>query len=147
MPHLLEQASVLHGDGDVAAQSLQNLQLLRSKCVKLWMGGGEDSDELFVYQQGDGDFEERGLLAWEVVRVFSDVWRVSHLAGGRSISDQSFLAQFQAMTLVMHGATVDASQDEFLAGRFVEVDVCFDQTEGARYLIHYAIDKFIQIEK
>src|SRR5258705_1386171 len=111
------------------------------------MGRGEVSDELLLYLQGDGDLGERGLLAWEVVRVLSDIGRVAHLPGRGDISDQSFFAQLQAMTFLVQGAAVDACQYEFLAVRFVEIDVGFYQSEGTSYLIHDAIDKLIQIEK
>ena len=145
--YLLEEARVLQRDGDVAAQGLEDLQLLRPKSIQLGMGRGEDADELVLDVQGDGDLGEGGLLAGHVVGVLADVGCVAHLAGGGDVADQSFLAQFQAMPFVVQGAAVDAGQHEFLALGLVEIDVGFYESEGAGYLIHDAIDELIEIEK
>jgi hypothetical protein len=111
------------------------------------MGRGEDAYELVFNEQGDGDFREGGLLAGEIVGVFANVGGVSHMAGEGDVSDQTFLAQLQAVAPLVHGAAMDTSQYELFAIGLVEVDVRFEESEGARYFVYDAVDQLIEIEK
>ena len=51
------------------------------------------------------------------------------------------------MTLFIHGATVNAGEDELFAVGLVEVNACFDEPERVRYVIDDAVDELVEIEK
>jgi len=107
---------------------------------------GEDSDEPIVNERGDGDFGACRVLALDVVGIFSDVRGVAHLAGAGDEADQAFFGFFEAITACVERG-VDAGEDEFFAIRFVEIDVCLDESEGERDLINDAVDELIEIEQ
>ena len=65
------------------------------------MGSGENSDQIALALQRDGDFGARIRLAGHVVRVATDVGSVVHLASGRDVSHHSG-AHLEAMALAVN---------------------------------------------
>jgi hypothetical protein len=51
------------------------------------------------------------------------------------------------MTFFVQGAAMDASEHQFVAVRFVEIDIRLYESEGARNLVHDAVDKLIEIKE
>ena len=109
------------------------------------MGSGENSDQIAVALQRDGDFGARIRLAGHVVRVASDVGSVVHFAGGCDVPDHS-IAYLDAMALAVNGAAANPGQHEFRLFRIAEKDIDFDATQRRRHLVHDPRNEFFDVE-
>ena len=102
----------MYRDGDMGAQALQQAQLIGAESVELAMGSGENSDQIALALQRDGDFGARIVLAGHVIGVLSDVGGVVHFARGRHVPHHSFTNR-HAMALAVNRAAADSGQHEF----------------------------------
>src|SRR5713101_1079958 len=109
------------------------------------MGSGEDSDQIALALQRDGDFGARIRLAGHVVRVASDVGCVVHLARGCDVPHHSG-AYLEAMALAVNTAATNAGQYEFGMFRVAEVQVDFDAAERGGNLIDDPRHEFFNVE-
>src|SRR6185437_11616663 len=133
-----ETAGVLHRHFDVAAERLQQLQLLLAKTVYIRMRRGENADHFAVHLQGKSDFGTGVRLAGNVIGINADIRRVMHTSGERHMADDSF-SRLQLMTLVMDGAAMHRGQGHVLA--LPEVDVGFQNAEPAGNVVHDTLDQ------
>jgi hypothetical protein len=136
---------VVHCDGDVSAQSLQQPQLIGAKSVQFAMGSGENSDQIALALQRDGDFGARIGLAGHVVRIASDVGSVVHFAGGCDVAHHSG-AFFEVMALAVNAAAANAGEYEFRLFRIAKIEVDFDAAERVCNLIDDPRNQFFEVE-
>ncbi len=109
------------------------------------MGSGENSDQIALALQRDGDFGARIVLAGRVVGVASHVGGVMHFARGRYVPHHSF-TQWDAMALAVNRATANSGQHEFRLVRIAEEYVDLDAAERGCDLIHDPRNQFFDVE-
>src|SRR5229473_8163166 len=109
------------------------------------MGSGENSDQMALALQWDGDFGARIRLTGYVVRVASDVGSIVHFASRRDVSHHS-VAYPEAMALAINAAAANAGQYEFRMFRVAKVQVDFDAAERCRNLIDDPRHEFFNVE-
>src|SRR5258708_40206490 len=109
------------------------------------MGSGEDSNQIALALQRDGNFGARIRLAGYVVRVTSDVGSIVHFASGRDVSHHS-VAYPEAMALAINAAAANAGQYEFRMFRVAKIQVDFDAPERGRNLIDDPRNQFFNVE-
>src|SRR5208283_2501444 len=109
------------------------------------MRGGENSYQIALALQRDGDLGARVRLAGHIVRVAIDVGSIVHFARGRDVSHHSG-AFLEAIALVVNGAAASAGQYEFILFRIAEIKVDFDTAERLRNLIDDPRNELFKVE-
>ena len=109
------------------------------------MGSGENSDQLALALQRDGDLGTRIRLASHVVRVASDVGRIVHFASGRDVPHHS-VAWLEVMALAVNGAASNPGQYESRLLRVAQVEVDFDAAERRRNFVYDSRNEFFNVK-
>jgi hypothetical protein len=136
----------VYRDRDVIAQCLQNPQLLAREAVDLGMRRRENAHQSITDMQRYGNFRERIVLARNVVLIFTNVGRVTHLACGCNVANHSLDADFQAISFAVQAASAYPGQHHVSAFFVVQINPGFQTTEGKGHFIDDALNELVEIE-
>src|SRR5579862_3701515 len=113
------------------------------------VGSAEHTNELAFDVKRNRYLRTRGFFATNVVRVFANIWRISHLTRGRDVANHAFLADLQTVAGAVRGTTVAtacAGQHERTAIDIVQINVGVDTAKGTSDVIHNLVDEFVEVE-
>ena len=142
----MKEAGILHGDGDVRAESLEKAELRLAEGVEVVMGGAEDADQFTIHLKRDGDLGAGGGLAGNVIGVETDVRGIVQLTRGGNVSSHALFANFQTMAAAEHRAAANTRQHEFVLLSIVKIKIDFDGVERVGNFLYQALDDFVEVE-
>jgi hypothetical protein len=120
--------------------------MLAREGVQFVMRSRENAHQPSVHEQRDSHFGERGLLTGDVIGVLPHIGRVAHLQGGCDVTHHALLAHFQARSLAVKRAAMDAGHLQLATLFVVQIDGCFHTAKCRGHVVNNFGDQFIKVE-